>query len=157
MNRRKSVIGPTAGSFDRKAEKKHRSPFAPFKRSDSSREMQIPESPPSTANRPGTSFTEESSLRNPSVSHDHNVPDTIAPAPNEHQEPFVANGTSAEVQAGLISNGTAQVCSAILPLLEFLTQFIDHFHRPTLIPTASLSDLQLWMKSHVPREKQQGM
>lgn len=45
MNRRKSVVVPSATSFDRKSEKK-RSPFAAFKRADSSREMQIPESPP---------------------------------------------------------------------------------------------------------------
>ncbi|OOQ90790.1 Fes/CIP4 like proteiny domain protein [Penicillium brasilianum] len=107
MNRRKSVIGPTAGSFDRKAEKKHRSPFAPFKRSDSSREMQIPESPPSTADRPGTSLTEESSLRNPSVSHDHNATDSFSPAPIAEQEPSAANGTLAEASAAIVSNGTA--------------------------------------------------
>ncbi|KAJ5167088.1 uncharacterized protein N7482_005869 [Penicillium canariense] len=108
MNRRKSVIGPTSGSFDRKAEKKHRSPFAPFKRSESAREMQISESPPSISERPGTSFTEDSSIRNPSVSQDHNVTDTITPAPISQPEPSTANGTSPEAQAGLISNGTGQ-------------------------------------------------
>lgn len=157
MNRRKSVIPPTVGSFDRKAEKKHRSPFASFKRSDSSREMQIPESPPSTADRPGTSMTEESSLRNPSVSHNHNGADTITPAPIPEHEPLATNGTWAEAQAGITSNGTPQVRSLLAVSPTTLTQFIDHSHRPMLIRKASLSGLQLLMRSLVLKEKQQGM
>ncbi|KAJ5664431.1 hypothetical protein N7507_005162 [Penicillium longicatenatum] len=69
MGRRKSMVIPSGSTFDRKAEKK-RSPFAPFKRSDSSRDMQIPESPPSTADRPDSSMIEEEYTRTPSVSHD---------------------------------------------------------------------------------------
>jgi hypothetical protein len=105
--------------------------------------MQIPESPPSTADRPGTSLTEESSLRNPSVSHDHNVADTIPPAPITKQEPSATNGTLAEAQAGIVSNGTAPVCIAIEMFSNTLTQLIDRFNRPMLILKASLSDLQL--------------
>ncbi|KAJ5682545.1 hypothetical protein N7462_005710 [Penicillium macrosclerotiorum] len=108
MNRRKSVVGPTAGSFDRKPEKKHRSPFSSFMRSESSREMQIPESPPSTADRPGTSLTEGSSTRNPSVSQDHNVAETIAPLPIPQPENATANGTSTEARSGFTSNGVGQ-------------------------------------------------
>ncbi|KAJ5950428.1 Fps/Fes/Fer/CIP4 homology [Penicillium vulpinum] len=94
MNRRKSVALPSAGSFDRKAEKK-RSPFAAFKRADS-RDLQIPESPPTTApDRPGTSFTDNSSLRNPSVSHDRAGLDTAAAMPEVHPE-AARNGTAPE-------------------------------------------------------------
>ncbi|KGO46718.1 Fps/Fes/Fer/CIP4 homology [Penicillium expansum] len=86
MNRRKSIAMPSTGTFDRKAEKK-RSPFAAFKRADSSRDLQIPESPPLTAtDRPGTSFTDQSSLRNPSVSQDHAGLDTAATEPEVHPE-----------------------------------------------------------------------
>ncbi|KAJ5082395.1 hypothetical protein N7532_011438 [Penicillium argentinense] len=109
MNRRKSVIGPSAGSYERKSEKKHRSPFAPFKRSESSRDMQIPESPPTTASaeRPGTSLTEESA-RNPSVSQDRTVSEAIVPTPISQPEPGHTNGNPPEGQAGLVSNGTTQ-------------------------------------------------
>ncbi|KXG49398.1 Fps/Fes/Fer/CIP4 homology [Penicillium griseofulvum] len=95
MNRRKSVALPSTGSFDRKAEKK-RSPFAAFKRADSSRDLQIPESPPATASdRPGTSFTDQSSLRNPSVSHDRTGLDTVATIPEAHPE-TIRNGVAPE-------------------------------------------------------------
>ncbi|KAF7717472.1 Uncharacterized protein PECH_000479 [Penicillium ucsense] len=97
MNRRKSVITPTGGGFDRKAEKKHRSPFSSFMRSDSSREAQIPESPPRTADRPGTALTEESSLRNESVSHDNDAHGAPAPAPAP--APVPAPGFQQEISA----------------------------------------------------------
>lgn len=90
--------------FDKKAEKK-RSPFASFKRSESSRDMQIPESPPSTAGRPDTAITEEEPPRNPSISQDQTVSETITAAPIA--QPILstaANGTSTEAQA----NGTGQ-------------------------------------------------
>ncbi|KAJ5753136.1 hypothetical protein N7520_010053 [Penicillium odoratum] len=103
MGRRKSMVVPSASSFDRKAEKKF-SPFAPFKRSDSSRDMQIPESPPSTADRPGTSMTEEESARTPSFSRDQTGGESFAPS----AQPFhtTTNGTSSETHAGL--NGVDQ-------------------------------------------------
>ncbi|OQE41339.1 hypothetical protein PENCOP_c005G07377 [Penicillium coprophilum] len=95
MNRRKSVALPSTGSFDKKSEKK-RSPFAAFKRADSSRDLQIPESPPATASdRPGTSFTDQSSLRNPSVSHDRTGLDTAAAIP-EAQPENATNGAAPE-------------------------------------------------------------
>lgn len=103
MGRRKSMATAPAG-FDRKAEKK-RSPFAPFKRSESSRDMQIPESPPSTADRPDTSMTTmtEESGRNVSISQDQHAPEPVAAAPVA--QPVLsttANGTSTEGY----SNGT---------------------------------------------------
>ncbi|KAG0154864.1 hypothetical protein PDIDSM_435 [Penicillium digitatum] len=86
MNRRKSIVGPLTGTFDRKAEKK-RSPFAAFKRADTSRDMQIPESPPLTATgRPGTSYTDRSSLRDSSVSQDHAGLDIAATVSEAHPE-----------------------------------------------------------------------
>jgi hypothetical protein len=106
MNRRKSVVVPT-GPFDRKAEKK-RSPFSAFKRSDS-RDLQIPESPPATlSDRPGTSFTDQSSLRNPSVSQDRAGSETAATIPEVRSE-NTSNGTTAEARAGLANNHASQV------------------------------------------------
>ncbi|CAG7994592.1 unnamed protein product [Penicillium olsonii] len=114
MNRRKSVVGPSAGTFDRKAEKK-RSPFAAFMRADSSRDMQIPESPPGTASgRPDTSSAEHSSLRNPSVSHDQPTLDAAAPI----SDPYAGaatngaiNGAALDTQTGLPDNHVNQVDS----------------------------------------------
>jgi hypothetical protein len=127
MNRRKSVIGPSGGSYEKKPEKKYRSPFGPFKRSESARDMQIPESPPTTSSgRPGTALTEESG-RNPSVSQDRTGVDAIVPAPISHPEPTAMNGISPEAQAGLVSNGTTQVCG--IPLnrsRNLLTVFQAH-------------------------------
>ena len=102
-------------------------------------------------------MTEESSLRNPSVSHNHNGADTITPAPIPEHEPLAANGTLAEAQAGITSNGTTQVRSPLVVSPTTLTQFIDHSHRAMLILKASLSGPQLLMRSHVLKEKQQGM
>lgn len=74
--------------------------------------MQIPESPPTTASeRPGTALTEESG-RNTSVSQDRTGTDAIVPAPVSQPEPTTMNGNSPEAQAGLVSNGISQVCSA---------------------------------------------
>lgn len=117
MNRRKSIVGPSAGTFDRKAEKK-RSPFAAFKRADSSRDMQIPESPPMTAtDRPGTSFTDQSSLRNPSVSQDHAGLDAAAPVTEVHPE-TPRNGAAPEA-LGLTNNHVNPViCNPAISQLE---------------------------------------
>ncbi|KAJ5771382.1 uncharacterized protein N7511_003433 [Penicillium nucicola] len=99
MNRRKSVVGPSAGSFERKADKK-RSPFSPFKRSDSARDLQIPESPPSTAiDRPGTSLTENASLRNSSVDHSG-----FDAAPGAAAFSESTNGAAAEPNAQFINS-----------------------------------------------------
>jgi hypothetical protein len=107
MNRRKSVVGPSAGTFDRKAEKK-RSPFAAFKRADSSRDLQIPESPPGTASgRPDTSFTDHSSLRNTSVSQDRPGLDSAAVIAEPHAG-STTNGTTAEAQPVLMNNHVGQ-------------------------------------------------
>ncbi|CAG8287954.1 unnamed protein product [Penicillium salamii] len=107
MNRRKSVVGPSAGTFDRKAEKK-RSPFAAFKRADSSRDLQIPESPPGTASgRPDTSSADHSSLRNPSVSQDHPALDPAAPI-SETRTEAATNGATPETQSGFLDNPVNQ-------------------------------------------------
>ncbi|GAI09828.1 unnamed protein product [marine sediment metagenome] len=112
MNRRKSVVGPSAGTYDKKAEKKHFSPFAPFKRSDSSRDMQIPESPPGTpSDRPGTSMTEEEHARTLGVSHDRTLTDVVTPVPFSQPEPTGTNGTYQEAQARFAGNGAEHVDS----------------------------------------------
>ncbi|KAJ5676902.1 uncharacterized protein N7477_002535 [Penicillium maclennaniae] len=111
MNRRKSVGGPSAGTYDRKAEKKHFSPFAPFKRSDSSRDMQIPESPPGTPlDRPGTSMTEEEPAQTPDVSHDRTLTNVVTPVHVSQPEPTGTNGTHQETQ-GFASYGAEHVDS----------------------------------------------
>ncbi|KAJ5247415.1 hypothetical protein N7468_002398 [Penicillium chermesinum] len=108
MGRRKSMVVSPGASFDKKADKK-RSPFAPFKRSDSSREMQIPESPPSTADGPVTSFMNDEPMRNSSVSQDHD-PDAITHAPVTSSTPAApaTNGASPDIHARVTSNGTGQ-------------------------------------------------
>ncbi|PYI21615.1 hypothetical protein BO99DRAFT_71779 [Aspergillus violaceofuscus CBS 115571] len=55
MNRRRSIVQPSGGGpfF---SDKKHRSPFASFKRGDS-RDLQIPETPPEGSDRPGTALS----------------------------------------------------------------------------------------------------
>ncbi|KAJ5917382.1 hypothetical protein N7466_010936 [Penicillium verhagenii] len=105
MGRRKSMVVPSGSTFDRKAEKK-RSPFAPFKRSDSSRDMQIPESPPSTADRPGTSMTDDDYARTSSMSRDQTAGEALAPVPIAQPYSSTTNGTSPEARAGIVRNGT---------------------------------------------------
>ncbi|EPS25275.1 hypothetical protein PDE_00208 [Penicillium oxalicum 114-2] len=109
MNRRKSVVPPMGGSSDRKAEKKHRSPFSSFMRSDSSREAQIPESPPSTADRPGTSLTEESSLRNENISHDTDTVGAMAPTFASQPETSAPNENTPRSEEISMTNGTSQL------------------------------------------------
>lgn len=118
MGRRKSVVGPSAGSFDRKAEKKHRSPFASFKRNESSKDVHIPESsPPSTVDRPTTSLTGDSSVRNPSVSHDRDAPETIS---GPVQSLTATNGAVAPELA--VSSDANQVCSLLAHHVGLLTK-----------------------------------
>ncbi|OJJ35125.1 hypothetical protein ASPWEDRAFT_40290 [Aspergillus wentii DTO 134E9] len=92
MNRRKSIVQP-GGAFG--SEKKHRSPFASFKRGDSSREMQIPESPPSGQERPGTALTSQDSPstgRNLSESRDREGLNAISSSPEP--QPAATNGAA---------------------------------------------------------------
>ncbi|KAJ5901862.1 hypothetical protein N7495_002390 [Penicillium taxi] len=112
MNRRRSMMTPSTGNFERKSEKK-RSPFSAFKRND--REMQIPEFPPQTASdrdreRPSTAFTEDGSMRSASVANNHHVPETAAH--NEVSQPINAlNGNTPDSQpgfaGGFASNGVS--------------------------------------------------
>ncbi|KAJ5493808.1 Fps/Fes/Fer/CIP4 homology [Penicillium fimorum] len=79
MNRRKSVALPSTGSEP--------TPLAIYK---------YPNPPPATAtDRPGTSFTDQSSLRNPSVSQDRNGLDTATAIPETHPE-NPRNGAASE-------------------------------------------------------------
>lgn len=157
MNRRKSVVGPSAGTFDRKAEKK-RSPFAAFKRADSSRDMQIPESPPGTASgRPDTSSADHSSFRNPSISQDHSQLDAAAVI-SEPRAEATTNGANHETQAGLLNNhanpvsyySTGLLCHAV----ELRTN--PNFSR-RLTRKDSQSVPQPSMRSHVLKMRQLGM
>lgn len=105
MNRRKSMVQPSGGPFF--SEKKHRSPFASFMRSDSARDTQIPESPPSTADRPGTALTSQESpretretARNASEPSDRGGVGAGPSSPEPLSAPGTANGiTSPEITA----------------------------------------------------------
>ncbi|KAA8651751.1 uncharacterized protein ATNIH1004_000647 [Aspergillus tanneri] len=102
MNRRKSMIQPSGGPFS--SEKKHRSPFASFMRGDSSHNTQILESPPSTADRPGTALTTQESpretARSPSEPNDREGAGATSFMPAPQSAPGTANGaTSPEVTA----------------------------------------------------------
>ncbi|KAE8353636.1 Muniscin C-terminal mu homology domain-containing protein [Aspergillus coremiiformis] len=96
MNRRKSIVQPSGGTpfF---SDKKHRSPFASFKRGDS-RDMQIPESPPPGEERPGTALTIQETpneaARVPSETHGNEGHDTITSHPTAHSAPATANGAT---------------------------------------------------------------
>ncbi|GAD99835.1 Fes/CIP4 homology domain protein [Paecilomyces variotii No. 5] len=98
MNRRKSIVQSPSGSFS--LEKKHRTPFVPF-RKDSSRDMQIPESPTSTSPQDQLSgshipqdsiSTEPESARGPSESNARSDFDAISPAPEANVA--ATNGTN---------------------------------------------------------------
>lgn len=108
MNRRKSIVAPSTGIFDRKPEKK-RGPFAALMRGgDASCDGQIPESPPRTASgRPDTSFADHSSSRNPSVSQDR--PGLDYAAVTSESQADTTNGAIPESQAGLADNHVNQV------------------------------------------------
>lgn len=101
MNRRKSIVQPSGGApfF---SDKKHRSPFAPFKRGDS-RDMQIPESP-TGEERPGTALTTHEShnevTRIPSETRDHEGHGAMASIPTAQSPPTTANGVTSPESPG---------------------------------------------------------
>lgn len=114
MNRRKSVANPTGFG-----EKKHRSPFASFKRGDShSRDATIPESSSGT-DRPGTALTTQESrsdsVRQPSESHERDILGTTSPTGFAQPTPVATNGTTAhqDVPAGTGTANTTinEVCN----------------------------------------------
>lgn len=99
MNRRKSIVASPSGSFS--LDKKHRTPFVPFRKGDSSREMQIPESPTSSppqdqlsgSHIPQDSIsTEPEYARGPSESNARGDFDAISPAPEANVA--ATNGTN---------------------------------------------------------------
>nr|CAF32082.1 hypothetical protein AfA34E6.110c [Aspergillus fumigatus] len=93
MGRRKSVVH-TPGGGPLFGDKKHRSPFASFKRGDS-REMQIPESPTGT-DRPGTALTTQDihgeAAPIPSEIHERGLPGSLPTSPEPLQTPATTNG-----------------------------------------------------------------
>jgi hypothetical protein len=93
MGRRKSVVH-TPGGGPLFGEKKHRSPFASFKRGDS-RDMQIPESPTGT-DRPGTALTTQDSHGEaapiPGEIHEREAPGSLPTSPEPQQTPVTMNG-----------------------------------------------------------------
>ncbi|RAQ41357.1 hypothetical protein AFGD_011125 [Aspergillus flavus] len=95
MNRRKSIIQPSGGAAFF-SDKKHRSPFASFKRGDS-REMQIPESLPDEE-RPGTALTTQENhnevTRITSETNDHEGHGPMTSIPVTQPVPTTANGTT---------------------------------------------------------------
>ncbi|KAI9040857.1 uncharacterized protein KD926_007665 [Aspergillus affinis] len=104
MNRRKSMVQPSGGPFF--GEKKHRSPFASFMRGDSARDTQIPESPPSTADRPATALTTQESpretrdaARTASEPSDRDGAGPGPSSPEPQSAPGTANGTAPEITA----------------------------------------------------------
>ncbi|KAE8153879.1 Muniscin C-terminal mu homology domain-containing protein [Aspergillus avenaceus] len=113
MNRRKSVVQPSGGApfF---SDKKHRSPFASFKRGES-RDMQIPESPEPGMERPGTALTTQESqnevTRITSEPNDHDTPTALSASPIPQSAPATANGTASPeppAEAGLAVNNSSQ-------------------------------------------------
>ncbi|KAF4168989.1 hypothetical protein CNMCM6936_000400 [Aspergillus lentulus] len=97
MGRRKSVV-QTPGGGPLFGDKKHRSPFASFKRGDS-RDMQIPESPTGT-DRPGTALTTQDSHGEaapiPSEIHERELPGSLPTSPEPQQIPATTNGGSTQ-------------------------------------------------------------
>ncbi|GIK04636.1 hypothetical protein Aspvir_008719 [Aspergillus viridinutans] len=95
MGRRKSVVH-TPGGGPLFGDKKHRSPFASFKRGDS-RDMQIPESP---TDRPGTALTTQDSHGEaapiPTEIHEREVPGSLPTSPEPQQTPVTTNGGSTQ-------------------------------------------------------------
>lgn len=115
MNRRKSVVQPSGGPGG--SEKKHRSPFAPFKRADSARDtqMQIPEDAPAM-DHPDTGVTTQDNVeefvRGTNESMDHSG---LAISSNQETQPAPAatNGTAAQgvhVEPGVLIPNTGEVC-----------------------------------------------
>jgi hypothetical protein len=97
MGRRKSVVH-TPGGGPLFGDKKHRSPFASFKRGDS-RDMQIPESPTGT-DRPGTALTTQDSHGEaapiPSEIHERELPGSLPTSPEPQHIPATTNGGSTQ-------------------------------------------------------------
>lgn len=89
MNRRKSIVQSSDGT--RSSEKKHRSPFSPFKRGDSSRDAQIPESP--ARDRSGTGTLNDFSEGGHTMSgpRDGGMIEEVPSSPGS--KPPTANGT----------------------------------------------------------------
>ncbi|RLL93628.1 hypothetical protein CFD26_102134 [Aspergillus turcosus] len=97
MGRRKSVVH-TPGGGPLFGDKKHRSPFASFRRGDS-RDMQIPESP-TGPDRPGTALTTQDSYGEaapiPREIHEREVPGSLPTSPEPYQTPATTNGRSTQ-------------------------------------------------------------
>lgn len=99
------------------SEKKHRSPFASFKRADSAREMQIPESAPEETARPDTSVTTQDSINEPvrvtSESLDHGGPEAISTGPEPLPAGATTNGTALQAtqsEPGTMNIHATEVC-----------------------------------------------
>ncbi|EHA18216.1 hypothetical protein ASPNIDRAFT_52645 [Aspergillus niger ATCC 1015] len=92
MNRRRSIVQPSsAGPFF--SDKKHRSPFASFKRGDS-RELQIPETPTEGMERPSTAMSTQDT-----------EPAGISSEPHEHESFTGATSTAMPQSAPATANG----------------------------------------------------
>lgn len=92
MNRRRSIVQPSsAGPFF--SDKKHRSPFASFKRGDS-RELQIPETPTEGMERPSTAMTTQDT-----------EPPAISSESHEHEGFAGATSTAMPQSAPATANG----------------------------------------------------
>ncbi|OJJ73550.1 hypothetical protein ASPBRDRAFT_53717 [Aspergillus brasiliensis CBS 101740] len=109
MNRRRSIVQPSsAGPFF--SDKKHRSPFASFKRGDS-RDLQIPETPTEGLERPSTAMTaqdtEAPGISNESHEHEGFAGATSTAMPQS--APSTANGaTSHEAPSEAITAGVSR-------------------------------------------------
>lgn len=122
MNRRKSIVqGSSAGFIS--PEKKHRAPFAPFRRGDS-RDTQLPEESPIPGQDSGLSqeptSPQSGSVRRPSESHGREDFETAAPIP-ENQPVPVTNGTSPVdhgAEIGQADTSSTQVCDPASEGLE---------------------------------------
>ncbi|OOG00724.1 hypothetical protein ASPCADRAFT_202561 [Aspergillus carbonarius ITEM 5010] len=107
MNRRRSIVGPSsAAPFF--SDKKHRSPFASFKRGDS-RDLQIPETPPDGSERPGTAMTAQDSYAEaPGIPSETHEPEGFAGVTSNtvpQSAPGTANGvTSHEAPEAVPTN-----------------------------------------------------
>lgn len=114
MNRRKSVVQSSGGGIT--SEKKHRSPFAAFKRADSAREMQIPESAPEEGYRSETAVTTQGNINEPvraaSESFDHGRPDQLSTSPERQPTGAATNGSAYQEMhgdSGLVNLHTGEV------------------------------------------------
>ncbi|BAE60680.1 unnamed protein product [Aspergillus oryzae RIB40] len=148
MNRRKSIIQPSGGAAFF-SDKKHRSPFASFKRGDS-REMQIPESLPDEE-RPGTALTTQENhnevTRITSETNDHEGHGPMTSIPSTQPAPTTANGTTSPeppAETSFAASDSNQMYCR--PLISRSS------HGST--PKDSRNHLRLLMRSLALREKQ---